>query len=224
MVDIWNIDQVLGWIAWREDADMSELQYELFTRLLRADDDELEHWCDTLTIALREGRIEIVEATWQDENGTSRPLDKPITKNEWSHLVIRGGFNGAFLNAGPKNVIAVSLKNNAGKLPPNEQYNKAARAAYRETHRPINDYPHLVDMRFCSAKVTGAFPPSAMRAAYEARAKEFMELTGRLPPLEKNKAGDMGDREWAAKNGVSRSDLVRWRAALGKSPRGRPKQ
>jgi hypothetical protein len=63
------------------------------------------------------------------------------------------------------------------------------------------------------------------RSAYETRVAEFQKAHGRNPPLQTTKMGVQGDREWAAKNGVSRADIEKWRQELLVEPtrRGRPR-
>jgi hypothetical protein len=61
-------------------------------------------------------------------------------------------------------------------------------------------------------------------SSYEKRVAEFRERCRRDPPIQTAKNGLQGDREWAAANGVSRSDIGKWRGELlGRRPRGRPR-
>lgn len=64
----------------------------------------------------------------------------------------------------------------------------------------------------------------ARRAAYEMRVAQIRELHGRNPPIQTTKGGLQGDREWAAANGISRPQSVKWRRELlERQSRGRPK-
>ncbi len=52
-----------------------------------------------------------------------------------------------------------------------------------------------------------------LRQMYRDRVAEF-ETKGSVPPLQTTKDGTIGDREWAAKNRVSRTQITAWRAEL----------
>jgi hypothetical protein len=59
--------------------------------------------------------------------------------------------------------------------------------------------------------------------AYKARVDEHHDQ-GRNPPVQTMKSRELGDREWAARNGVSRAEITQWRDELvGPARRGRPR-
>jgi hypothetical protein len=64
----------------------------------------------------------------------------------------------------------------------------------------------------------------ANRATYEMRVAQIRELHGRNPPIQTLKNGLQGDREWAAENRISRTEIERLRREiLGRQTAGRPK-
>lgn len=160
----WNIDQALGWVAWRSLAPIDELAGDLFDRhlLIKREAKPLADWCDELLLCLRRGSL---NATAQEvvAEGAAPSEIRPIGKKEWLSIILYG-LSCAFSNAPPRKVYGLAFDGYCEGLSPTESFAKACRDHIRTTGRPIDFYPRFDNLKFCADEVRTVFPPTGESA------------------------------------------------------------